>query len=195
MKLISLICPSCGAKLELQELGNRSKCFCQYCGQTILLDEEQITITGTVRVDGIDSESDILVSAESLLERGVFLVAQNKFKEYVSKCPDDYRGWLGLLKTRTRNYSVHDNNALFKLDVKKYYTNFMNSAPDSVIEEHEQEITEYFHPEIKSARLHAIEQQKLHEKMERMEEMSNRIKELKKKAKGNKKGLFSKLKK
>ena len=35
MKIIPIICPSCGAKLEIAE--EREKCFCSYCGTPIAL--------------------------------------------------------------------------------------------------------------------------------------------------------------
>ncbi len=193
MNIITLKCPSCGASLELKELGQRTKCFCQYCGQTIILEEEHLNIQGSVNVDGIDTESDILAVAESLLEKQIFLSAHKKYKEYVSKCPDDFRGWLGLLRAKTRNYNIHDNNALFKHEVKKYYDNYLSTAPESVKKENEQDIEEYFHPELKASRLRTIEKQEQQKKAAEMEELSKRIKELKQKAK-KKGGLFSRFK-
>lgn len=38
MKLISLICPHCGAKLTIDL--DRRQAFCQYCGNTLLIDDE-----------------------------------------------------------------------------------------------------------------------------------------------------------
>ena len=42
MKLISLKCPSCGAKLEVN--GDLDKYTCNFCGVTTLLDDESITV-------------------------------------------------------------------------------------------------------------------------------------------------------
>ena len=42
MKLLKLVCPSCGAKLEVNS--NLEKFTCNYCGVTSLLDEESITV-------------------------------------------------------------------------------------------------------------------------------------------------------
>ena len=38
MKLISMICPHCGAKLTIDL--DRRQAFCQYCGNTLLIDDE-----------------------------------------------------------------------------------------------------------------------------------------------------------
>lgn len=37
MKLVSAMCPNCGAKLELDE--NMEKGFCMYCGPQILVQD------------------------------------------------------------------------------------------------------------------------------------------------------------
>lgn len=39
MKLVKLICPNCGAKLEID--GSWQKVFCQYCGTELMLDRER----------------------------------------------------------------------------------------------------------------------------------------------------------
>lgn len=41
MKVVSLICPGCGANLSIED--GRKQCFCQYCGMKIMLDDESIT--------------------------------------------------------------------------------------------------------------------------------------------------------
>lgn len=43
MKTISLKCPSCEANLELD--ASREVCFCQYCGEKMLLDSEEKKVT------------------------------------------------------------------------------------------------------------------------------------------------------
>ena len=46
MKLVELDCPKCGAKLQVNE--ELTKCTCNYCGNEILIDNEQreVKITG-----------------------------------------------------------------------------------------------------------------------------------------------------
>ena len=38
MKLVKLICPNCGAKLEID--GSMQRVFCQYCGTKLIVDQE-----------------------------------------------------------------------------------------------------------------------------------------------------------
>ena len=46
MKLISMICPHCGAQLSIDL--DRRQAFCQYCGNTLLIDDEN-----TVNIDAV----------------------------------------------------------------------------------------------------------------------------------------------
>ena len=43
MKLISLKCPECSSNLQIEE--GRDKCFCQYCGHKIFLDDGSVETT------------------------------------------------------------------------------------------------------------------------------------------------------
>lgn len=45
MKIIPVACPKCGASFEIEE--GRDKCFCQYCGTQIVIDDGSRNITNT----------------------------------------------------------------------------------------------------------------------------------------------------
>ncbi len=48
MRLVSLMCPQCGAQLQIDV--DRSQAFCQYCGAKLLLDDESTTININQRI-------------------------------------------------------------------------------------------------------------------------------------------------
>ncbi len=48
MKLVSLMCPHCGARLSVDM--DRSKAFCQYCGAQLFIDDENTTININQRI-------------------------------------------------------------------------------------------------------------------------------------------------
>lgn len=195
MRIITLSCPACGANLEVNEIQRLTKCFCKYCGHTILLEDERAPVQNTVKIEGISTDEDLLNSAQSLLEIQEYLPAMEKFKQYAAKYPSDYRAWLGLFRARTRDFTVADSNALFKLDVEKYYNNYMGTAPEVVKTKYAQEIYEYFHPEIREARMQALAAQQMQAKKDKKAEYNQRIKELKQQARGGKGGFFSRFKK
>ncbi len=182
MKLISLTCPSCGAKLDFDDSDKRERAFCQYCGQVILLQEEQVRIKGSIQVEGIDTNEELLKQGDFLLESDRYIEAQKKYAEYSIKVPEDYRGWLGLFKAKTRNFTVRDNNILFKRNIDDYYNHYTKTAPNDVLQANHEMFEDYFHPE-------RVLMRKYEQDMKAIQENENRLKELKRKQKELKKKL------
>lgn len=148
VKLVSAKCPSCGASLKLSKDDEQTKC--EYCHQTIIVDEAiacyKLKISGTVSIEGIETNSDLIDSANELLEMKEFLKAKRKFLMFSEKFPNNYQGWLGLLICRTRNFTIKDNNIMFENDVNKYYEHFLKVAPDDVKSDYVEVIENYLHP-------------------------------------------------
>lgn len=148
VKLVSAKCPSCGASLKISKEDERTKC--DYCHQTIIVDDAiacyKLKISGTISVEGIASNSELIDAANELLDMQEYLKAKRKFLEFSEKCPDNYQGWLGLLICRTRNFTIKDNNIMFENDVNKYYEHFLKVAPDEVKNDYVEIIENYLHP-------------------------------------------------
>ena len=49
MKFVAAKCPSCGANIQVDE--DTKKCFCQFCGSQIFVEEAIQMIKGTVQID------------------------------------------------------------------------------------------------------------------------------------------------
>ncbi len=136
MKLVSAKCPNCGANLELNEKNEKAKC--NFCNSTIIVEDAiahynvKVNVEGKISIDGIESNSDLIESANRLLEMQEYLKAKKKFQEFSEKCPNDYQGWLGLLICRTRNFTIKDDNILFENDIRKYYEHFLRTSSKDV---------------------------------------------------------------
>ena len=148
MKLIDAKCPNCNAVLKLD--GANEKFECEYCHHTIMVEDAVATyklkITGSVSVDGIETNADLIDAANELLDMEEYLKAKKKFLEFSEKCPEKYQGWLGLLICRTRNFTIRDNNILFENDIKKYYEHFVRTAPKEIKDTYLEEIEDYMFP-------------------------------------------------
>lgn len=148
MKLIDAKCPNCNALLKLED--KKDRVICEYCNHTIFVEEAIATykfkITGNISVDGIQTNSDLIASANELLDMGEYLKAKKKFLEFSEKCPQEYQGWLGLLICRTRNFTIRDDNALFENDIRKYYEHFLRTASEKVKKDYLNIIEEYMFP-------------------------------------------------
>ena len=146
MKIVNAKCPNCGANLDIPKETERVKC--EYCNQNLLIDDEKIKIEGNIRVAGIETDDELLTSANELLSMNEYLKAKKKFLEFSEKNPDNYQGWLGLLICRTRNFTIKDNNIMFGIDVNKYYEHFLRTASDEIKNKYVETIENYLHPSI-----------------------------------------------
>lgn len=148
VKLVSAKCPSCGASLKLSKEDEKTRC--EYCHQTIIVDDAiacyKLKISGTISVERIASNSELIDAANELLDMQEYLKAKRKFLEFSEKCPDNYQGLLGLLVCRTRNFTIKDNNIMFENDVNKYYEHFFKVAPDEVKKAYVETIENYLYP-------------------------------------------------
>jgi len=92
MKLTAVKCPNCSANIEINE--NLERAICQYCGSTILIEnankKHQIDIKGTIKIDGIQSNSekiDIILNHVKIgeLDRAIIMLNEilknNPFNE------------------------------------------------------------------------------------------------------------------
>lgn len=88
MGLVTLICPNCNGKLELDD--NNKNWFCQYCGSKVALEEKKIEINGNVTLDSA-------ASAKNLIERGYLFIDDSDFESannYFEKALDlDAKAW------------------------------------------------------------------------------------------------------
>lgn len=148
-KLITAKCPNCGAILNISEGEERIKC--EYCNNTIIVEDAiacyKLKVEGTISIDGIESNTDLINSANELIEMKEYLKAKKKFLEFSEKCPDNYQGWLGLLICRTRNFTIKDNNIMFENDVNNYYEHFNKTAPEEVKAQYSGIMNNYLYPD------------------------------------------------
>ncbi len=147
MNLVSAKCPNCGADIEVDD--TKTHYVCKYCKKNIIKDDKLLK---KISINGIQTNSDLIVSANELLEMDEYLKAKKLFLEFAEKCPNDYQGWLGLLICRTRNFTIRDNNILFKKDVENYYNHFQKTAPNEMKIQYDKIMEEYFN-EIKPVEL------------------------------------------
>ena len=145
MKLVNAKCPSCGANIIINN--NEEVVTCKYCRNSIIVDEAiacyKIKVTGIINIDGIQSNTELISSANQLLSMHEYLKAKKLFLEFSEKCPNNYQGWLGLLICRTRNFTIRDNNILFENDIKRYHEHFLITAPDEIKEKYNDIINNY----------------------------------------------------
>ena len=93
MPLISVVCPACAGKIQLDDA--KESGFCLYCGNQVLVSEaiQKTTIKGEVSVSGIASLEKMLHNAESFHKLGYLVQEQEILRNLTQEYPGDYRAW------------------------------------------------------------------------------------------------------
>lgn len=115
MPLVAAICTQCGSKLEVDS--GKEAAICPYC-KTAFITEKAINNYNTTNVTNIgklhadvlnmtdDSSRDSRVrSGETFIKLNDYAAAYKVFNELTMDCPYDYRGWWGLIRVKSLDFS------------------------------------------------------------------------------------------
>ena len=119
MAYIAAKCPACGAGIQVPD--DMQKTFCSYCGSSIVSEEaiklNKVQVIGTVEVSGIATLDRLIQNAEANMKINEIGRARKVYEQITEDYPDDYRGWWGLLRCCTSDFSditFHADTALGK---------------------------------------------------------------------------------
>lgn len=103
MKLTAAKCPTCNANIEVNE--TLDKAICQYCGSTILIEsaiqKHRMEITGTLKIDGIQSYSEKIEIIQKHLKIGNIEEAYEILEELLERNPFDEQALSIYIQTKT----------------------------------------------------------------------------------------------
>ena len=107
-----LQCELCGS---VDIIRTNDGCFqCQHCGCKYTLEQAK-ALLGTVETTiGTAELERLLRNAKAQYDIEQFDAAKSTYEEITKQFPDDYRGWLGLLRLEYRNYMY--NNSISPTD-------------------------------------------------------------------------------
>ncbi|MDE5742348.1 MAG: zinc ribbon domain-containing protein [Oscillospiraceae bacterium] len=146
MKLVSAMCPNCGAKLELDE--NIEKGFCMYCGSQILVQDAvqkyKVEISGRISVEGILSAEDLAKNGDTLVNIGNYQQAYDSYNELSVKYPDDYRGWWGMIKAMTSDFTIMPSETDYHETIRNTAAEYFDYAAKVASGSDRKKITEIY---------------------------------------------------
>ena len=115
MTLVPAICTQCGSKLEVDP--GKEAAICPYC-KTPFITQKAINHYSTTNVTNIgrlhaevvnmtdDSSRDNRVKAgETFISLNDYVSAEKTFSDLTKDCPYDYRGWWGLIRVYSVDFS------------------------------------------------------------------------------------------
>lgn len=117
MALISAKCPHCGADIRVNE-GSKSG-VCEFCGATFVTQDAVTNYTVNNNYNTVQYITKTAASAaeageyirrgDVLLSLGEFGRAEEAYLRAVELEPADWRGWFGMVKTRTKNFTDYED--------------------------------------------------------------------------------------
>ena len=140
MKLITIKCPSCGAKLQINNLTKKTKC--EYCDNEIILDDNTLNVKHLMA--GQITEEQEFINAETNLNK--LKNYQDSYNTYLSlskRYVDRKEIWLGLLRSFTNDFTYKIDTPDFKKMYEKYWDNFKSLATEKEINEYNYKYEEY----------------------------------------------------
>lgn len=120
-------CELCGSNHLIKKDGFFQ---CEHCGTKYTLEEaKKLIVSGTVEVVTGNAEKErLLNNAESFLTFERKDKAEEVFLQITNEFPDDYRGWLGLLKCKCRNEMWYGSYESTLSDFKKLFLELCDIA-------------------------------------------------------------------
>ena len=119
MALISAKCPHCGADIRVNE-GSKSG-VCEFCGSTFVTQDAVTNYTVHNNYNTVQYITKTAASAaeageyirrgDVLLSLGEFGRAEEAYLRAVELEPADWRGWFGMVKTRTKNFTDYEDTS------------------------------------------------------------------------------------
>jgi len=114
MPLVKAKCTSCGATLQTDN--TRETMFCEYCGSKYIVEQAinnyNYNITNNITAEKVviagkgDEEKERLLKNAKTYERfGNKQEAIKVYEQVTQDYPDDYRGWMGLVRIQSSNYT------------------------------------------------------------------------------------------
>ncbi len=135
MSYIEARCKNCGAQLEIDE--SKGKGYCPHCG-TLFVKEKvnhiyQQNISKTIY--GLDKSTvnEYLQNGEVFLSLKEFEKAKSAFDKAIELNPADWRGWFGMVKAKTKNFTDYFDNTHLS-DLKKAHS-VASDSEDKLIDE------------------------------------------------------------
>ena len=111
MSFITLKCKNCGSSMTLNTESNSATC--SHCGSTFLiadlLDEKDIAFTKNFTAKDLEQKilaSDSIKQGETCIFQANYEKAEESFKKAIELDPENFRGYLGVVKAKTHNLNT-----------------------------------------------------------------------------------------
>lgn len=128
MSFVSTKCPNCGANIKVD--GESKKGVCEFCGAEYItqdvINNYQINnnystvqyVTKNVAGGGALESEEYIKNGDVFLSLNMFDKAKKAYMMAIELNPADWRGWFGMVKIYTRNFTDYEDNTHYSYYVK-----------------------------------------------------------------------------
>lgn len=113
MPFVAAKCTQCGAHLKVDTANEAA--VCQFCNTPFITEKAINNYNNSYNIDTLHadvvnisndfSREDLIKAGDTFIKLGDFNEAHVTFREATQKYPYDYRGWWGLVKAKSRNFT------------------------------------------------------------------------------------------
>lgn len=147
MPLLQCKCPNCGANIKIDE--NQKKGICEHCGTEYVTEDiinnyqtinhYNTTQNITKKIYGSDRlEADELIhNGDVFISLNEFAKAEEAYNKAIRLNPADWRGWFGIVKCATNNFTNYTD---------KTHLEYLDKAKTVANEKERKEIDELYNP-------------------------------------------------
>lgn len=134
MGFIEAKCKNCGGKITLDE--NLTKGVCGYCGtefvkSDVVVNNNYSIENATVVLNNDNLVEQQLINAETYLTKlKEYDKALEGYRSVTEARANDYRGWWGVVRTLTREFTLKDNSEKEYEECKRYAENAVGLMPN-----------------------------------------------------------------
>lgn len=143
MPFVQAKCESCGAILTVDS--NLKAAICTYCGSAYVVQDSINYYNSFTKVEhmhadvvNVSDESNSegrLKAAEAYMKIRKYDNAELEYRKVTELTPQNYKGWLGLIESRTNNYSKRNKSAGELKILDDYARSVKAFAPDNTSRE------------------------------------------------------------
>jgi len=163
MGYIEAECKNCGAQLEINE--EKGKGYCPHCGTLFVAEKVKEVYTQHITKNIYGREKmeadEYIANGDVFLSLEEFQKAKNAFDKAIELKPDDWRGWFGMVKVKTKNFTDYFDETHFS-DLQKAH---------SVADDEEDKIIDQLYEQYKDTRKAVLLKKKLEQ--EKLDEYYN----------------------
>ena len=138
MPLVAAKCTSCGANLKVDSTHDAA--VCPYCKTPFIVEkaiqkyETNVHVetlqTDVVNILDSNSADNLAKAGDSFIDLGDFKAAEGKFKSMTAEFPYDYRGWWGLVRVHTGDFTLEITDKTELSQINSFAENAQKTCSD-----------------------------------------------------------------